>query len=146
LALIAAGLIGVRLFRSAGPRIWRRAFVCAAAALVLLPAGSALYRKARPNPNDRIQNPLVAPVSMDMEGAGAASPLAPSSAQTNTGAIIPSNFFMASEACGACHKDIYEQWKSSMHHFASFNNQFYRKSIEYRSEEHTSELQSLTNL
>ena len=25
----------------------------------------------------------------------------------------------------------YEQWKSSMHHFASFNNQFYRKSIEY---------------
>ena len=35
---------------------------------------------------------------------------------------------MDSEACGECHKDIYEQWKSSMHHFASFNNQFYRKS------------------
>ena len=30
--------------------------------------------------------------------------------------------------CGECHKDIYQQWKSSMHHFASFNNQFYRKS------------------
>ena len=43
----------------------------------------------------------------------------------------PSNFFMDSEACGECHKDIYEQWKSSMHHMASFNNQFYRKSIEY---------------
>ena len=38
---------------------------------------------------------------------------------------------MDSETCGECHKDIYEQWKSSMHHFASFNNQFYRKSIEY---------------
>jgi Flp pilus assembly protein TadD len=38
---------------------------------------------------------------------------------------------MDSENCGQCHKDIYEQWKSSMHHFASFNNQFYRKSIEY---------------
>src|ERR1700680_2640342 len=38
---------------------------------------------------------------------------------------------MCGEACGACHKDIFEQWKSSMHHFASFNNQFYRKSIEY---------------
>jgi tetratricopeptide (TPR) repeat protein len=38
---------------------------------------------------------------------------------------------MDSESCGQCHKDIYEQWKSSMHHFASFNNQFYRKSIEY---------------
>src|ERR1019366_4327459 len=81
--------------------------------------------------DDRIQNPLLAPVSMDMEGAGAGSPFSPSAAQTNTGAIIPSNFFMDSEACGACHKDIYEQWKSSMHHFASFNNQFYRKSIEY---------------
>ena len=68
---------------------------------------------------------------MDEEGAGAHSPFAPSSAQTNTGGIIPSNFFMDSETCGQCHKDIYEQWKSSMHHFASFNNQFYRKSIEY---------------
>src|SRR5947208_3364885 len=49
----------------------------------------------------------------------------------STACIVPSNFFMDSEACGACHKDIFEQWKSSMHHFASFNNQFYRKSIEY---------------
>ena len=38
---------------------------------------------------------------------------------------------MDSEVCGNCHKDIYDQWKGSMHHFASFNNQFYRKSIEY---------------
>ena len=38
---------------------------------------------------------------------------------------------MDSERCGECHKDIYEQWKGSAHHFASFNNQFYRKSIEY---------------
>jgi tetratricopeptide (TPR) repeat protein len=130
-AAVAVAAIGLRLFRSTGPRIWRTAFVSAASALVLLPAGSALYRRVRPDPNDRIQNPLVAPVSMDMEGAGAHSPFAPSSAQTNTGAIIPSNFFMDSESCGACHKDIYEQWKGSMHHFASFNNQFYRKSIEY---------------
>ena len=44
---------------------------------------------------------------------------------------MPSAFFMESKKCGECHKDIYEQWKSSAHHFASFNNQFYRKSIEY---------------
>ena len=68
---------------------------------------------------------------MDEEGAGEQSPFSPSSAHTNTGGIIPSNFFMDSEACGECHKDIYEQWNSSMHHFASFNNQFYRKSIEH---------------
>src|SRR5665811_2386771 len=73
---------------------------------------------------------MMAPVLVCADD-GAHSPFAPSSAQTNTGAIIPSNFFMDSEACGACHKDIYEQWKSYMHHFASFNNQFYRKSIEY---------------
>ena len=68
---------------------------------------------------------------MDEEGAGPQSPFFPSSAKTNVDGIIPSNFFMDSEACGECHKDIYEQWKSSVHHFASFNNQFYRKSIEY---------------
>ncbi len=123
LALLAVAMISLR----AG----RKACVAASTVLLLLPAATAVYQRARPNPSDRIQNPLVAPVSMDQEGAGMHSPFAPSSAQTNTGAIIPSNFFMDSEACGACHKDIYEQWKSSMHHFASFNNQYYRKSIEY---------------
>ena len=42
--------------------------------------------------------PPSAPVSMDEEGGGAQSPFSPSSAQTNTGGIIPSNFFMDSEA------------------------------------------------
>ena len=102
----------------------------ACGALVLL-AGVGIYRAVRPDASDVIRNPGSPPLSMDQEGAGAQSPFAPSSAQTNTGKIIPSNFFMDSEACGQCHKDIYEQWKSSMHHFASFNNQFYRKSIEY---------------
>ena len=41
---------------------------------------------------------------------------------------------MDSATCGECHVDIYEQWESSMHHFSSFNNQFYRKSIEYMQE------------
>ena len=65
------------------------------------------------------------------EGAGPHSPFFPSSADTNVRGIIPANFFMTSESCGRCHKDIYEQWKSSTHHFSSFNNQWYRKSIEY---------------
>jgi tetratricopeptide (TPR) repeat protein len=101
----------------------RRRFLVAAFAILLV--------LVRPHSFERIQNPATPPLSMNEEGAGAASPFAPSSAQTNTGKIIPSNFFMDSEACGQCHKDIYEQWKGSMHHFASFNNQFYRKSIEY---------------
>ncbi len=45
--------------------------------------------------------------------------------------MVPSAFFMESAKCGECHRDIYQQWKSSAHHFASFNNQFYRKSVEY---------------
>ena len=68
---------------------------------------------------------------MEEEGGGPASPFFPSSARTNVGGTIPSDFFLDSELCGDCHKDVYEQWRSSVHHFASFNNQFYRKSIEY---------------
>ncbi len=110
---------------------WRFRHVRAVAAtfcvLVLLPLAAEFW----PHAKVRIENPASAPLSMDSEGAGASSPFAPSSAQSNTGRIIPSNFFMDSAGCGKCHRDIYEQWKSSMHHFASFNNQFYRKSIEH---------------
>ena len=79
----------------------------------------------------RIVNPVEPPVSMEGEGAGPRSPFFPSSAETNVGGIIPANFFMTSPVCGRCHTDIYEQWKSSAHHFSSFNNQWYRKSVEY---------------
>src|SRR5664279_2752904 len=67
LAVIVVVLVGMRLFRSPSPRAWRMAFVAAGAAAVLLPAGGALYHRARPNTNDRIQNPSVVPVSMDQE-------------------------------------------------------------------------------
>jgi tetratricopeptide (TPR) repeat protein len=78
-----------------------------------------------------IVNPITAPLNMDGEGAGPKSPFFPSSSNTSVGRTIPSNFFMTSDTCAACHAEIYEQWKSSMHHFSSFNNQWYRKSIEY---------------
>jgi len=87
-----------------------------------------------PDPNAKIRNPLVVPASMQEEGGGPSSPFWPSSAKTDVGGTIPSNFFMDSKLCGECHKDAYEQWNSSMHHFASFNNQFYRKSIEQMQE------------
>lgn len=132
--IIAAGLGVIALFfwalKRAAPR-FRRALAGAMALLVLLPAGAALWRRANPNPDDHIRNPLIVPASMQEEGGGPKSPFFPSSAKTNVGGIIPSNFFMDSASCGECHKDIYEQWRSSAHHFASFNNQFYRKSIEY---------------
>jgi tetratricopeptide (TPR) repeat protein len=79
----------------------------------------------------RIANPAVVPASMDEESRGPRSAFFPSSADTNVKGIIPANFFLTSDTCGRCHTDIYEQWRSSMHHFSSFNNQWYRKSIEY---------------
>ncbi|HEY7306992.1 MAG TPA: tetratricopeptide repeat protein [Bryobacteraceae bacterium] len=101
----------------------------AAAALVLVAALCNRYLIA--HPNDRVVNSRIVPLSMDEEGAGPKSEFFPSGSNTRTGKIVPSSFFMESKKCGECHKDIYEQWKSSAHHFASFNNQFYRKSIEY---------------
>jgi tetratricopeptide (TPR) repeat protein len=95
--------------------------------LVTLGLIAVVFRFGRPD--DRIQNPSVAPASMAEEGAGPNSPFWPSSSKTNTGGLIPSDFFMDSKTCGECHKDIYDQWNSSMHHFASFNNKFYRASI-----------------
>jgi tetratricopeptide (TPR) repeat protein len=69
----------------------------------------------------------------DESMGGPAGPFFPSSIETNTRGRIPSRFFLESESCGraGCHPDITAQWRGSVHHFASFNNQFYRKSIEY---------------
>jgi tetratricopeptide (TPR) repeat protein len=92
------------------------------------------YQALFPPQSYRIRNPLVVPTSMAEEGAGQQSPFWPSSANTNVGTTIPANFFMDSERCADCHKDIYNQWRSSMHRFSSFNNQFYRKSIEHMQE------------
>jgi Flp pilus assembly protein TadD len=83
---------------------------------------------------DRIRNPQTVALTMAGEGAGPKSPFWPSASNTNTGGVIPSDFFMDSALCGECHKDIYQQWKSSMHHVASFNNQFYRRAIEHMQE------------
>jgi tetratricopeptide (TPR) repeat protein len=80
-------------------------------------------------PKDRIVNPKIVPTAMTEEGEGPRSPFWPSSSRTSVGGVMPADFFMESQQCGECHKDIYEQWKSSMHHFASFNNQFYRATI-----------------
>jgi tetratricopeptide (TPR) repeat protein len=128
---IAAGLLGalalVALAKTKSPRL-----VYAAAALLCLAAIG--YQKLRPAYQAKIQNPLIVPASMEQEGSGAKSPFWPSSARTNVGTTIPANFFMDSKVCGECHKDLYEQWQSSMHHFSSFNNKFYSKAIEHMQE------------
>jgi tetratricopeptide (TPR) repeat protein len=107
------------------------AFAVMVFALILLPWAARPAVQQRWQAGYRIQNPTVPPQTMDAEGGGPRSPFFPSSARTNVGGIIPANFFMTSASCERCHKDIYDQWNSSAHHFSSFNNQWYRKSIEY---------------
>ena len=79
----------------------------------------------------RIENPSMPPATMNGEGDGPQGAFFPSSAQVKGADKIPSKFFMESDSCKRCHEDIYNQWFSSAHHFSSFNNQWYRKSIEY---------------
>jgi len=109
---------------------WRWSLAVGVAAIAFY-AVVATYHYLHSEPRYRIQNPSTAPLSMKSEGGGPASLLFPSSATTSDGRTITSRFFMDSESCRPCHTDIYIQWQSSMHHMASFNNQWYRKSIEY---------------
>jgi len=102
-----------------------------AAGLLALAAPAARLAADRFPPRHAIVNPSLPPPSMEGEGQGARGPFFPSSGETSTGGPVPSNFFMTSADCARCHKDIYDQWNSSAHHFASFNNQWYRRSIEY---------------
>src|SRR5437899_2641109 len=129
-SFLGAGLIAaVRLKWLSRHAVIRIAAVLAVLA-VLAPVARYL-REARWNQHGRIKNPTLPPVSMDGEGDGPTGPFFPSSAQVYGGEKIPSKFFMESDSCKRCHEDIYNQWNSSAHHFSSFNNQWYRKSIEY---------------
>jgi tetratricopeptide (TPR) repeat protein len=94
-------------------------------------AGSWWVREIAWKKSYRVTNPKMPSETMDGEGDGPAGKFFPSSAQTKDGKNIPAKYFMQSQACERCHKDIYKQWNSSAHHFSSFNNQWYRKSIEY---------------
>ena len=107
------------------------AFVIAAA---IVAAGAWWARTVPWQRAYRIENPPIAPASMDGEGDGPGGHFFPSSGQTSSGETVPEDYFLDSAVCQRCHADIYQQWQSSMHHFSSFNNQWYRKSIEYMQE------------
>jgi tetratricopeptide (TPR) repeat protein len=123
----------------AGRRAWLTPGIAKAAlryalcifALAGLSAGAWYSRNVRWQNSARIQNPKDSPDTMDGEGDGPKGDFFPSSAQVYGHQKIPSKFFMESDSCKRCHADIYNQWQSSAHHFSSFNNQWYRKSIEY---------------
>ena len=130
-----AVLVGAHAWRtavSAPAPVWaiRGGIAALAAAALMTPALRATWDAGWRDAH-RIVNPVRPPATMEGEGDGPDSPFFPSSARTNTGDVIPADFFLTSETCGRCHQDIYEQWNASAHHFSSFNNQWYRRSIEY---------------
>jgi len=138
IVLCLAG-VGVLVAERMGQRGWlgsglgsslARTATCLAV-LVAIGWGAWYLRTSRWQSRARIENPLSPPASMNGEGDGPDGPFFPSSAQVYGGQKIPSKFFMESDSCKRCHEDIYNQWFSSAHHFSSFNNQWYRKSIEY---------------
>lgn len=106
------------------------AFAAGAAVVAVLSGWGA----ARPDPAQRISNEGQVFSSMEDEGGGPQSPFWPSAARTSGGGTVPAGYFMDSALCGECHKDIYRQWQSSMHRWSSFNNQFYRKTVEHMQE------------
>src|SRR6202043_1949278 len=128
--LLFAGWLGRRASReSSVGRTAVRAAICLAA-LASFGYGARYVREGWQTRN-RIQNPTMPPDTMNGEGEGPDGAFFPSSAQVYGKQKIPSKFFMESDSCKRCHEDIYNQWFSSAHHFSSFNNQWYRKSIEY---------------
>ncbi len=135
---VGAALLVAHLWRTitgTGNTVWivRTCLVGVLAAGVAAPMIRA-SRAAERADAYRIENPTSPPASMMDARAEAATPFAPSSSNTNTGDVIPADFFLTSEACGRCHTDIYDQWNASAHHFSSFNNQWYRRSVEYMQE------------
>jgi len=137
---IAIALVGIGLLivdkvgeRSSLPANWVVKIARCAICLMVLAgvAYGAHYIRQRWQTRSRIENPTMPPGNMNGEGDGPEGSFFPSSAQVYGKQKIPSKFFMESDSCKRCHEDIYNQWFSSAHHFSSFNNQWYRKSIEY---------------
>jgi cytochrome c-type biogenesis protein CcmH/NrfG len=137
--VVCAAALSFLIAEFAGRRGWwgsgnRAAAMRLAICLIVLAgvgAGLRYVRESRWTNRARIENPEMPPPTMNQEGDGPQGPFFPSSAQVYGHRKIPSKFFMESDSCKRCHEDIYNQWFSSAHHFSSFNNQWYRKSIEY---------------
>lgn len=53
----------------------------------------------------------------------------PSQAITANGKFIPAKTLMMDDYCLKCHKDAYDGWFHSSHHFSSFNNKAYLTSV-----------------
>ncbi|MCY4552928.1 MAG: hypothetical protein OXC79_04565, partial [Candidatus Poribacteria bacterium] len=122
---VSAGcfLFCIYLLRSAEllTPLLRKITVGVLAIVVIFPMGAKLAQHYLPNEMYLVENPALPPTSMYEEGGGTTGHFFPASVETETGALIPTDFFLTSETCAAkgCHPDIYRQWNESAHHFSS---------------------------
>jgi hypothetical protein len=54
----------------------------------------------------------------------------PSYSETFDQGLLDAKKLAANDYCQSCHPDSFHQWERSAHRFSSFNNPFYRKSVE----------------
>ena len=119
-AHVITPLLAVWLFvlhRLAGPRIqWKLGLSWAGAVAVVVGAMVLLHK----------QDPRQWNVAGPKEGA---QYFEPSMARTASGNFIPAKTLMMDDYCLKCHKDSYQGWFHSSHHFSSFNNPPYLFSV-----------------
>ncbi len=105
------------LHRLAGPRIKWQAGLKWAVAIVAVVGGLVAMHT---------QDPRKWNVAGPVEGE---QYFQPSLARTATGNFIPAKTLMMDSYCMECHKDVYDGWFHSAHHFSSFNNKPYLESV-----------------
>jgi tetratricopeptide (TPR) repeat protein len=116
--LVPFATVGLYLWhRHAGPDIkWKYGYAWLAGVAVFVLAMGALH----------FYNPRSWNVQGSKEGLAY---FYPSRARTVDGNFIPEHVLMADQYCLKCHKDAYEGWFHSAHHFSSFNNPAYKFSV-----------------
>ena len=67
--------------------------------VVLFPIGAKLTQHYLPNETYLVENPALPPTSMYEEGGGTTGHFFPASVETETGGLIPTDFFLTSETC-----------------------------------------------
>ncbi|MDB5352970.1 MAG: Tetratricopeptide repeat protein [Planctomycetota bacterium] len=114
---LAIPLLAIALYvrhRMAGPRIrwqWAKVWCSAVAVFVLI---MAILHQFDPNSRKLPSDPRY---------------FFPSEVKVAGGKLIPAETLMMDDYCLKCHKDAYDGWYHSAHHFSSFNNKFYLASV-----------------
>src|SRR5947207_4999523 len=104
------------LHRLAGPRIQWQVGLRWAAAVGVIVLGMVFLHSKHPKKNQ-------------MGSVEGKKYFEPSLARTATGNFIPARTMMMDDYCLNCHRDAYQGWFHSAHHFSSFNNQPYLFSV-----------------